>query len=202
MWGLWKHLMRFCLTQVLRAWFLYFPSQAVCITWDSTLYRVRNNPVRNRIRTLWYSPIAGSLGIMSKTHSLAMIQCHQPPNRLIHLFSAHHGVLPNANQLSMGHMPNYAGGGLMTATVTATNNNTSLLVQITTDNKLNSRNTEETLHFIFIYMAPFITQVPWGLYKLKGRHQYRLASPMPRWSYHCKSTYHRKCDKNTGKTAE
>lgn len=158
--------------------------------------------MRKRIRTLWYSPIPGSLWIMSKTHSLPVIQSPHHPTRLIHLFRVHHGVLPNANKWSMGHVPNYAGSRLVTATVTATNNNKSLEVQITTHNKLNSRNTEETLSCILIYTALFIAQVPWGLYKLKIRHHYRLASTMAQWSYQLKSTYHTKCEENTGKTAE
>lgn len=129
-----------------------------------------------------------------------MIQAPHHPKRLIHLFRVHHGVLPNANRWSVGHRANDAGSRLITATDTATNNNKSPEVQITTHNKLNSRKTEEILSCILIYTALFITQVPWGLYKL--RHQYRLVSAMPQWSDQLKSTYHVKCDENTGKTAE
>lgn len=46
-------------------------------------------------------------------------------------------------------------------------------MQIITHNKLNLRNTEEIFSCILIYTVPFITQVPWGHYKVKTRHQYR-----------------------------
>lgn len=103
-----------------------------------------------------------------------MTQFPHLPYRPIHLLRVHYGVLPNAN---VGCVPSFAVG------VLTTNNNKSLQVQITTHNKLNLRNTEETLSCILIYTASFIRQTPWGSYKLKIKYQYSLASAVPLWLY-------------------